>query len=114
MVFLKEKAQYAPKSHLRKTTRRQPRQRRSFYRPTLSSGSPPIVPSAMRFPFRIYSSYPAMADVFISYRRVDPDQKLAAELSRYCAEHHVSYFLDTEMRIRQESVKVIDRELRDC
>jgi hypothetical protein len=55
-----------------------------------------------------------MAEVFISYRHFDPDQKLAAELSKYLAEHQVCHFVDTEIRIGQEWVKVIDRELRHC
>jgi len=55
-----------------------------------------------------------MAEVFISYRHVDPDQKLAAELAKYFAERQVSHFVDTEIRIGQEWVKVIDRELREC
>jgi len=55
-----------------------------------------------------------MAEVFISYRHVDPDQKMAAELAKYLAERQTSYFVDTEIRIGLEWVKVIDRELRDC
>jgi hypothetical protein len=53
-----------------------------------------------------------MADVFISYRHVSPDQDLAAELATYLGTHGVSCFVDTEIRIAEEWVKVIDRELR--
>ena len=53
-----------------------------------------------------------MADVFISYRHVSPDQDLAAELARYLGDRRVSFFIDTEIRIAEEWVKVIDSELR--
>jgi hypothetical protein len=53
-----------------------------------------------------------MADVFISYRHVSPDQDLAAELARYLGEHRVSCFVDTGIHIGEEWDKVIDRELR--
>jgi hypothetical protein len=55
-----------------------------------------------------------MAEVFISYRHVRPDQELAAALAGFLASHRVAYFVDTELRIGQEWVKVIDRELRAC
>lgn len=55
-----------------------------------------------------------MAEVFISYRHVQPDQQLAAELASYLTEHQVAPFVDTEIRIGQEWVRVIDRELRAC
>jgi hypothetical protein len=55
-----------------------------------------------------------MAEVFISYRHVSPDQDLAAQLAKYLDERRVSHFVDTEIRIAEEWVKVIDRELRDC
>jgi hypothetical protein len=55
-----------------------------------------------------------MAAIFISYRHVDPDQKLASDLAKYLTERRVSYFVDTQLRISQEWVEVIDRELRGC
>jgi len=55
-----------------------------------------------------------MADVFISYRHVSPDQDLAAELAKYLDERKVSYFVDKKIRIGEKWVKVIDRELRAC
>jgi hypothetical protein len=55
-----------------------------------------------------------MADVFISYRHVRPDQDLAAELKNYLNENRVSHFIDTELRISQNWIEVIDRELRAC
>lgn len=53
-----------------------------------------------------------MAEVFISYRHISPDQDLAARLANYLAQRRITHFLDTEIRIGQEWVKVIDRELR--
>ncbi|HEV3200662.1 MAG TPA: AAA-like domain-containing protein [Bryobacteraceae bacterium] len=55
-----------------------------------------------------------MADVFISYRHVKPDEDLVAELAKYLTDHRVAHFVDTELRIGQEWIKVIDRELRAC
>jgi len=55
-----------------------------------------------------------MADVFISYRHVRPDQDLAAELKNYLNENRVSHFIDTGLRIGQNWIEVIDRELRAC
>jgi hypothetical protein len=55
-----------------------------------------------------------MAEVFISYRHVNPDQELAAELAHYLRERRVSHFVDTEIRIAEKWVEVIDRELRAC
>ena len=55
-----------------------------------------------------------MAEVFLSYRHVKPDQDLAVELSKYLRENGVSHFVDTEIRIGQEWVSVIDCELRAC
>jgi Cdc6-like AAA superfamily ATPase len=55
-----------------------------------------------------------MADVFISYRQVDPDQKLAAELGNYLGRSRISHFIDTGIRIGQKWIEVIDRELRTC
>ena len=53
-----------------------------------------------------------MAEVFISYRHVDPDQRLAAELSTYLTQKTVSHFVDKEIRIGEEWVEVIERELK--
>lgn len=53
-----------------------------------------------------------MADVFISYRHVNPDQLLAAELSSYLTARGVTHFLDKEIRIGEEWVTVIERELK--
>jgi hypothetical protein len=53
-----------------------------------------------------------MAEVFISYRHISPDQDLAARLANYLAKRRVTHFLDTDIRLGQEWVKVIDRELR--
>ena len=52
-----------------------------------------------------------MADVFISYRHVNPDQQLARELSTYLAARGVTHFLDKEIPIGEEWVSVIEREL---
>ena len=43
-----------------------------------------------------------MADVFISYRHVSPDQSLVAELATYLGANNVSHFVDTEIRFVQE------------
>jgi TIR domain len=55
-----------------------------------------------------------MAAIFLSYRHVDPDQKLASELTNYLARHNISYFVDTQIRISEEWSRVIDREFRAC
>jgi hypothetical protein len=55
-----------------------------------------------------------MAAIFLSYRHVDPVQKLATELTNYLAKHKISYFVDTQIRISEEWSRVIDRELRAC
>jgi len=55
-----------------------------------------------------------MAEVFISYRHVKPDQDLAAELATYLVDRGVSHFIDTGLRIGQNWIEVIDRELRAC
>jgi hypothetical protein len=55
-----------------------------------------------------------MADVFISYRHILPDQDLAAHLAKCLKKHDIAHFVDTELRVGQEWVKVIDRELRAC
>lgn len=53
-----------------------------------------------------------MAEVYISYRHIKPDQDLAAELSEYLTGHRVSYFRDTDIRIGQKWAEAIERELR--
>src|SRR4051794_7236254 len=55
-----------------------------------------------------------MADVFISYRHVKPDQEFAVELGKYFTDHRVSHFIDTGIRIGQKWIEAIDRELRSC
>jgi hypothetical protein len=55
-----------------------------------------------------------MADVFISYRHVKPDQDLAEELKNYCIQAGVSHFIDTRLRIGQKWIEEIDRELFAC
>jgi hypothetical protein len=53
-----------------------------------------------------------MADVFISYRHVKPDQDLAAELQNHLSRAQVPHFIDTGLRIGQNWIEAIDRELR--
>lgn len=53
-----------------------------------------------------------MADVFISFRHVNPDQQLAAELAKYLTQHGVTYFIDYEIRISMNWSEVIERELK--
>ena len=55
-----------------------------------------------------------MAEVFVSYRHVKPDEDLAAELATYLTQRGVAYFVDTKLQIGQKWVEVIDREIRDC
>ncbi len=55
-----------------------------------------------------------MADVFISYRHILPDQDLADHLAGYLAKNRITYFVDSKIPVGQEWVKVIDRELRAC
>jgi hypothetical protein len=55
-----------------------------------------------------------MADVFISYRHVKPDEQLAGALKDYFTECRVSHFIDTGLRIGENWIEVIDRELRVC
>ena len=66
-----------------------------------------------RSPFG-YTLSSAVAEVFISYRHVKPDEDLAVELARYLSEHHLSCFVDTQLQIGQKWVEEIDRELRAC
>jgi hypothetical protein len=55
-----------------------------------------------------------MPKVFISYRHVAPDQELAAELARFLEGNGLSVFVDTRIRIGQEWVDEIDRQLRSA
>jgi TIR domain len=55
-----------------------------------------------------------MPKVFISYRHAEPDEQLAAECARFLERSGLSVFLDTEIRIGQEWVEEIDRQLRDA
>ncbi len=52
-----------------------------------------------------------MPKVFISYRHVDPDQCLAAELAAFLQSARLGVFVDTKIRIGQEWVQQIEREL---
>jgi hypothetical protein len=55
-----------------------------------------------------------MAEVFISYRHVSPDQDLAEELSKFLQGQGVSCFRDKEILIGQNWVQMIEKELRAC
>jgi hypothetical protein len=55
-----------------------------------------------------------MPKVFISYRHVAPDQELAAELARFLEEKEFAVFVDTKIRIGQEWVDEIDRQLHSA
>jgi len=55
-----------------------------------------------------------MADVFISYRHVSPDQDLAAELSSFLQGRNISFFRDTGIQIGENWVKTIEAELQAC
>ncbi len=55
-----------------------------------------------------------MSDVFLSYRHVDPDQDLAAQLEQYLEKQRVPVFVDTRIRIGQEWVKAIEEALQRC
>jgi hypothetical protein len=56
----------------------------------------------------------AMAQVFISYRHVVPDEQLAGELASYFDEHNITYFKDTGIRIGTRWIDEIDNQLRAC
>jgi len=55
-----------------------------------------------------------MSDVFLSYRHVDPDQGLAAQLEQFLGKQQVSTFVDTRIRVGQEWVKAIEDALQRC
>jgi len=61
-----------------------------------------------------YTPLTRMAEVFISYRHIKPDEDLALELATYLSDRTVSHYIDTELRISQNWIEVIDRELRAC
>ena len=52
-----------------------------------------------------------MADVFISYRHVPPDEDLAAKCAQFLESNGLSVFLDTSIRIGQDWVDEIYRQL---
>jgi AAA-like domain/TIR domain len=53
-----------------------------------------------------------MPKVFISYRHLKPDEELATECARFLEGHGLDVFMDTRIRIGQEWVEEIDRQLR--
>ena len=53
-----------------------------------------------------------MSQVFISYAHVNPDQKLAAELSQFMEENGFNVFVDSKIRLGQDWVEQIDFQLR--
>jgi hypothetical protein len=52
-----------------------------------------------------------MAKVFVSYRHLDPDQKLADELARFLEASNLQVFVDKKIKIGQEWVETIEREV---
>ncbi|MFL6352890.1 MAG: toll/interleukin-1 receptor domain-containing protein [Bryobacteraceae bacterium] len=54
----------------------------------------------------------AMPNVFISYSHVSPDQDLARQLAGSLEANGVTVFLDTKIRIGEDWVEQIDRQLR--
>ncbi len=54
-----------------------------------------------------------MAQVFISYAHVSPDQELAAQLAAYLEANGFCVFVDSKIRVGQDWVEQIDRELRN-
>jgi len=52
-----------------------------------------------------------MARVFVSYRRVDPDLSLAAEIEQYLSSHGISVFRDSQLRVGDEWARKIEKEL---
>jgi hypothetical protein len=55
-----------------------------------------------------------MSDVFLSYRHVDPDQRLAAHLEQFLETQRVPTFVDTRIRLGQEWVQAIEEALQSC
>src|SRR5262245_59068965 len=55
-----------------------------------------------------------MPEIFISYRHVQPDERLAAELAAYLEGRGVTCFIDTGMQIGVRWIEEIDRQVRAC
>lgn len=55
-----------------------------------------------------------MVKAFISYRHVNPDQVLAATLSRFLQDQGISCFRDTGIQIGKNWVQTIEDELKGC
>jgi AAA-like domain/TIR domain len=55
-----------------------------------------------------------MADVFVCYRHVNPDELLAAELATYLDAHGVSCFIDSSIGIGMLWVNEIEKQVRSC
>jgi hypothetical protein len=54
-----------------------------------------------------------MSQVFVSYAHVNPDQDLAAKLSRSLEAHGFDVFIDSKIRLGQNWVEEIDVQLRN-
>ncbi len=54
-----------------------------------------------------------MPNVFISYSHVSPDQDLASSLARTLEANGINVFLDSKIRIGEDWVEQIDRQLRN-
>jgi hypothetical protein len=54
-----------------------------------------------------------MPNVFISYTHASPDQELASQLAGSLEANGVSVFVDTKIRIGEDWVEAIDRQLRN-
>ncbi len=54
-----------------------------------------------------------MAQVFISYAHVSPDQDFAAQLAGYLEANGFCVFVDSKIRVGQDWVEQIDRQLRN-
>jgi len=52
-----------------------------------------------------------MARVLVSYRRVDPDLSLAAEIEQFLSSHGISVFRDCQLRVGDEWARKIEKEL---
>ena len=53
-----------------------------------------------------------MSQVFISYRHVEPDERLAEALCAYLEERGLRAFLDKRIEVGLDWIKEIDRQLR--
>jgi hypothetical protein len=63
--------------------------------------------------FALLEKRHGMAQVFISYAHVNPDQQLAAELHRRIETNGFDVFVDTKIRLGQNWVEQIDLQLRN-